>query len=144
MEVRDVDVKTNSTGQRFKETETGFKVALEIESGEQDPLYFSFDTSYSTAFDTYFGQLRVGYNRNGTKFGPEGEIWSEDGDVTSRLGAFVSFPITLLPSTFTEVSLAGGYQWVEDDDAAAGASNALSGIRGGEGAYFNSMIKLVF
>jgi hypothetical protein len=144
MEVRDVDVKTNSTGQRFKETETGFKVALEIESGEQDPLYFSFDTSYSTAFDTYFGQLRVGYNRNGTKFGPEGEIWSEDGDVTSRLGAFVSFPITLLPSTFTEVSLSGGYQWVEDDDAAAGASNALSGIRGGEGAYFNSMIKLVF
>ena len=145
MEVRDVDVKSRTTGDRFEETETGFKVALEVESGEEDPLYFSFDTSYSTAFDTYFGQLRVGYNRNGTKFGPEGEIWSEDGDVTSRLGAFVSFPVKLLPSTFTEVSLSGGYQWVEDENTGAGfTENALSGIRGGEGAYFNSMIKLVF
>lgn len=145
MEVRDVDVRSRTTADRFEETETGFKVALEVESGEQDPLYFSFDTSYSTAFDTYFGQLRVGYNRNGTKFGPEGEVWSEDGDVTSRLGAFVSFPLTLLPSTFTEVSLSGGYQWVEDENTGAGfTDNALSGIRGGEGAYFNSMIKLVF
>lgn len=143
MEVRDVNLFEDGTGTRFKDTETGFKVALEVESGDEDPLYFSFDTSYSTAFDTYYGQLRVGYNRSGTKFGPEGEVWSEEGDVTSRLGGFVAFPFNLTSSLPAEVSLSGGYQWVDDDETVTGVDE-LSGIRGGEGAYFNSMIKLVF
>jgi opacity protein-like surface antigen len=141
MEVRDVKASTADT--LTKETETGFKVALEVESGDKDPFYFAFDGSYSTAFDTFYGQLRLGYNRNGIKFGPEGEIWKETGDLTSRLGGFLAFPVNLAPRLQTELSLSSGYQWVKDDNAANG-TNPLSGIRGGEGAYFNSTFKVIF
>lgn len=134
MEVRDIDRQVLDIG-----TETGFKVALEIETIDEAPYYFSFDTSYSTAFDTYFGLLRVGLNRNGWKFGPEGEIWSEEGSTTTRLGAFVSLPLTILPNVPTELSLSGGHQWVDEDK-----NSDFLATHGGEGAYFNSMISIIF
>jgi opacity protein-like surface antigen len=143
MEVRDVKTSTLGLVTPYKETETGFKVALEVESGDNDPLYFAFDGSYSTAFDTFYGQLRVGYNRNGTKFGPEGEIWREKGDVTSRLGAFLAFPVNLAPKLPAELTLSSGYQWVNDDKTVTGG-DPLSGIHGGEGAYLNSTFKVTF
>jgi opacity protein-like surface antigen len=141
MEVRDVDLSPDDTDNPVRGTETGFKVALEVEAGDESPFYYAFDTSYSTAFDTYYGNLRLGWNRNGTKFGPEGEIWSEEGDVTSRLGAFVVLPFNLRPTLPAEVSLSGGYQWVEDSD---NGSDDFGGNRGGEGAYFNSYLKVLF
>lgn len=140
MEVRDVDLSPDDPINEVRGTETGFKVALELESGDEDPYYFSFDTSYSTAFDTYYGNLRVGLNRGGTKFGPEGEIWDEDGDTTSRLGAFVILPFNVTPTLPSEVSLAGGYQWVDEDKA----DGRTSGSHGGEGGYFNAMWKVLF
>lgn len=139
MEVRDVDLSPDDPDNPVRGTETGFKVALEVETGDENPFYFAFDTSYSTAFDTYYGNLRLGWNRNGTKFGPEGEIWSEEGDVTSRLGAFVVLPFNLRPTLPVEVSLSGGYQWVDEDD-----TDGFGGNRGGEGAYFNSYLKVMF
>jgi opacity protein-like surface antigen len=139
MEIRDIDLSPEAL--TYDETETGFKVALEIETIDSAPYYFSFDTSYSTAFDTYFGLLRVGWNRNEWKFGPEGEVWSEDGDTTWRLGAFVKLPVKLLPNLPTELTVSGGHQWVDDDDNDGGY---LAGAHGGEGAYFNSMLKIIF
>ncbi|MBN8911512.1 MAG: cellulose biosynthesis protein BcsS [Rhizobiales bacterium] len=141
MEVRDVDLSPDDPANPVRGTETGFKVALEIESGDESPFYYAFDTSYSTAFDTYYGNLRLGWNRSGTKFGPEGEIWSEEGDVTSRLGAFVVLPFNLRPTLPAEVSLSGGYQWVDNDDS---NGDGFGGHRGGEGAYFNSYLKVLF
>lgn len=141
LEVRDVDLSPDDTDNPVRGTETGFKVALEIESGDESPFYYAFDSSYSTAFDTFYGNLRLGWNRNGTKFGPEGEIWSEEGDVTSRLGGFVVLPFNLRPTLPAEVSLSGGYQWVEDDGSSA---DGFGGHRGGEGAYFNSYLKVLF
>lgn len=138
MEVRDVDLSPDDLNNSVRGTETGFKVALEVETGDENPFYFAFDTSYSTAFDTYYGNVRLGWNRNGTKFGPEGEIWSEEGDVTSRLGAFVMLPFNLRPTLPAEVSFSGGYQWVDDD------ADGVGGHRGGEGAYFNSYLKVMF
>lgn len=139
MEIRDIDLSPEAL--TYDETETGFKVALEIETIDSAPYYFSFDTSYSTAFDTYFGLLRVGWNRNEWKFGPEGEVWSEDGDTTWRLGAFVKLPVKILPNLPTELTVSGGHQWVDDDNNNSGY---LAGAHGGEGAYFNSMLKIIF
>lgn len=140
MEVRDVDLSPDDPSNKIRGTETGFKVALELETSDASPLYFSLDTSYSTAFDTYFALLRLGYNKQGTKFGPEGEIWDEDGDTTTRLGAFVVFPFNLTPTLPAEISLSGGHQWVDDDDN----GGVVSGSHGGEGGYFNSTVKLLF
>lgn len=139
MEVRDIDLSPEAL--TFDETETGFKVAFELETIDSAPYYFGLDTSYSTAFDTYFALLRVGFNRDGWKFGPEGEIWSEDGDTTTRLGAFVKLPVNILPNLPTELTLSGGHQWVDDD---GGPDDYLNGAHGGEGAYFNSMIKIIY
>jgi opacity protein-like surface antigen len=139
MEIRDIDLSPDDPTNDIRGTETGFKVAFELETGDDKPYYVGLDTSYSTAFDTFYGQLRVGANRNGVKFGPEGEIWSEEGDATTRLGAFVMFPFQLSPRLPLDVSIAGGYQWVEDDN------NGFSGgARGGEGAYVNSYVKFSF
>ncbi|MGE3066549.1 MAG: cellulose biosynthesis protein BcsS [Hyphomicrobiaceae bacterium] len=142
MEVRDINVYAPATSTRYKDTETGLKLALEVESGDRDPLYFALDSSYSTAFDTFYSQLRLGYNRNGLKIGPEGEIWSEEGDVTSRLGAFVITPFNLTPTLPVELSLSGGYQWVDSKNTIS--SNGLAGIHGGEGAYVNTTLKVTF
>lgn len=139
MEVRDIDLSPDDESNDIRGTETGFKVAFELETGDESPYYFGLDTSYSTAFDTFYGQLRVGLNRNGVKFGPEGEIWSEEGDATTRLGAFVMFPFALSPRLPLDLSISGGYQWAEDDN------NGFSGgSHGGEGAYVNSSVKFSF
>jgi opacity protein-like surface antigen len=139
MEVRDVDLSPDDTSNEVRGTEAGFKVAFELETGDDRPYYFGLDTSYSTAFDTFYGNVRVGLNKNGVKFGPEGEIWSEEGDASTRLGAFVMFPFQLSPRLPLDVSIAGGYQWVDDDD------NGFSGgSHGGEGAYVNSYVKFSF
>lgn len=139
MEVRDIDLSPDDPSNDIRGTETGFKVAFELETGDENPYYFGLDTSYSTAFDTFYGQVRVGLNRNGVKFGPEGEIWSEEGDATTRLGAFVMFPFQLSPRLPLDVSIAGGYQWVEDDN-----NGFAGGSHGGEGAYVNSYVKFSF
>ncbi|WP_072394564.1 cellulose biosynthesis protein BcsS [Hyphomicrobium sp. CS1GBMeth3] len=139
MEVRDIDLSPEA--QTVDETETGFKVAFELETVDSAPYYLGFDTSYSTAFDTYFALLRVGFNRDGWKYGPESEVWSEDGDTTWRLGAFLKLPVNILPNLPTELTLSGGHQWVDDD---GDSDSFLAGAHGGEGAYFNSMIKIVY
>jgi len=141
MEVRDIDQKPEDVLNKVRGTETGFKVALELETEGDGPFYFSFDSSYSTAFDSFYGQLRVGANRNGIKFGPEGHIYSDEGDVTSRVGAFVSVPFKLAAMP-AEIEFSGGYQFVEDDNN--GGGTAESGVRGGEGGYFGSMLKLQY
>ena len=140
MEVRDIDLSPDDTGNKVRGTETGFKLAFELETGDEQPYYFALDTSYSTAFDTFYGNARVGWNLNGTKFGPEGEIWNEEGDSTYRLGAFAVLPFNLRPTLPAEVSVSGGYQWVEDNDRGI----TFGGVRGGEGAYFNSNLKINF
>ena len=140
MEVRDIDQKPEDIDNKVRGTETGFKVALELETEGDGPFYFSLDSSYSTAFDSFYGQLRVGANRNGIKFGPEGHIYSDEGDVTSRVGAFVSMPFKFatLPA---ELEFSGGYQFVEDN---GGAGTEEGSVRGGEGGYFGSMLKLTY
>jgi hypothetical protein len=108
-------------------------------------LYVALDGSYSTAFNSYYAFARTGYNKPG-KFivGPEGELYSDEGELTWRFGGFVTIPFTLrnMPS---EVSFSAGHQWVEDsDDTTGGDDEGTGSVRGGEGAYFNSYFKIMF
>lgn len=138
LEIRDVDLSPDDPWNEVRGTKTGLKLALEIEN-EGGPLYYSFDASYSTAFDSFFALARIGHNRAGYVFGPEAYYFSDEGDWAVRAGGFAKIPFTLrgMPS---ELTIHGGYQWVDDESAALNR-----GVRaGGEGAYGGTMVKFIF
>lgn len=143
MEVRDIDNDPADPTSDLEGTQTGFKVAAEIETGYESPWYFDTEGSYSTAFNSYYGLLRTGYNMKRAIFGPEGEIYSDEGEVTWRLGGFVTVPFNLTPTMPSEVSFSAGHQFVEDNDDET-ADGSATGVRGGEGAYFNTYLKIMF
>ncbi|HEX2842313.1 cellulose biosynthesis protein BcsS [Hyphomicrobium sp.] len=142
MEIRDVDISPNDPTNDVRGTETGFKVAVEIETEGEGPLYYSFDGSYSTAFDSFFALGRVGYNAQRYVIGPEGAFYSDEGDWSARVGAFTKIPFTLrsMPS---ELTVHGGYQFIDEDDN--GTNGGIGSTRaGGEGAYGGAMVKFLF
>jgi opacity protein-like surface antigen len=144
MEVRDVDIDPDDPTNKVSGTQTGFKVAGELETGDNSPLYVALDGSYSTAFNSYYASLRTGYNKAGRYIvGPEGELYSDEGELTWRLGGFVTIPFTLR-NTQSEVSFSAGHQWVEDSDEVGTSNTDTGSTRGGEGAYFNSYLKFLF
>ncbi len=122
MEVRDVNIEPDDATNKVRGTETGFKVALEVETDDETPWYVAADGSYSTAFNSWYGMLRTGYNMQNAIyshraiFGPEAEIYGDEGEVTWRLGGFVTVPFNLTPSMPSEISFAVGHQFVEDAD----------------------------
>jgi hypothetical protein len=143
MEVRDIDNTPSDPTSKLEGTQTGFKVATEIETEDEDsPFYGSVDASYSTAFNSWYAQLRAGPNMKRIKFGPEGALFSDEGELTTRVGAFAIIPFNLRPTMPAEISFDAGYQFVEDNgDSGNGNTDA---VRGGEGGYFGSMFKVLF
>jgi hypothetical protein len=111
--------------------ETGFKVALDLEShrhnGQQH--YFAMEGAYSTAFDTYFLLVRVGMSRNDNIIGIEGWLLGDETGNAQRLGAFFSRNLNLRNDLLAELTVSGGYQWVDEDGRDCGS------FFGSEGAY---------
>lgn len=99
------------------------------------------DGSYSTAFDSVYGQVRVGYNAGYVIIGPEGWVFSDDGDTAWRVGAFAKMPFMIGATRAAEVSIYGGYQFVEDDKNNGGGGFST---HGGEGAYGGAALKIAF
>ena len=143
MEVRDIDNDPADPTSNLEGTQTGFKVATEIETEDDNsPFYGSLDASYSTAFNSWYAQLRAGPNMKRIKFGPEGALFSDEGELTTRVGAFAIIPFNLRSTLPAEISFDAGYQFVEDSDNNNGDGG--DSVRGGEGGYFGSMFKVIF
>jgi hypothetical protein len=123
------DLDPNDPLNPVRGSDTGFKLAMELESNRSLPFYYALEGSYSTAFDTYYLLGRLGANRNGLIFGPEAwALGDETGDAT-RLGAFLSFNTNLIRDHYSEVTVSAGYQWVDNDLVNCGT------FFGSEGAY---------
>lgn len=137
-EIRDIDASPFGWFDPMHGTKSGFKVAFDLETKDEEKLYVGLDGSYSTAFDSFSGQARVGYNAGAVIIGPEGWVFSEEGDTTWRLGGFAKVPFMVGPTRAAEFSVYAGYQFVEDDNANGFTS------RGGEGAYGGAALKLAF
>ncbi len=110
-------------------SETGFKVALDIETNDRNtsPLYFAFNGAYSTAFDTYYALARVGRTFGRFTIGPE--AWAL-GDVTGdaqRLGAFVSMEIPLGYNMTGTLTLSAGHQFGDEAVTSKGFDDGLYG-----------------
>ena len=109
-------------------SETGFKVAVDIESNDRSnsPLYVALNGSYSTAFDTYYVLGRVGHNFGRFTVGPE--AWAL-GDVTGdaqRLGAFVSLEIPMGFTTGT-LTFSAGHQFGDEVVTSKGFDDGMYG-----------------
>jgi hypothetical protein len=121
-------------------TEAGFKVALDLEShrhnGQQH--YYALEGAYSTAFDTYFLLGRLGMNRNQHVFGVEGWLLGDETGNAQRLGAFLSRDLQLRNDLLAELTVSGGYQWVDNDGRDCGS------FFGSEGAYATLNISFFF
>ena len=140
-EIRDIDASPLRRYDTLHGTKSGFKVAFDVESKDDEKLYFALDGSYSTAFDSVYGQVRVGYNAGSVIIGPEGWVFSDDGDTAWRVGAFAKMPFMIGATRAAEVSIYGGYQFVEDDKNNGGGGFST---HGGEGAYGGAALKIAF
>jgi cellulose biosynthesis protein BcsS len=84
-------------------SETGLKVAGEVSSLIGNPWYFNLMGSYSTAFDTYWSRLRVGYSFGNAIVGPEVWAFGNEAFDAQRFGVFTQVDGNLLgmPGRFT-------------------------------------------
>ncbi len=136
----DYDLTPDDLTNPVRGDEVGFKVAVDIDtnSSAAAPLYFALRGSYSTAFDAYYGILRVGHDFGKVTIGPE--VWAigdESGDA-QRVGGFLAIDLNLGGGTVGQLSFSAGYQFVDDDNAACGCSF------GEEGGYATVKIWTAF
>jgi Cellulose biosynthesis protein BcsS len=121
-------------------TEWGFKVAGDIASSDDRPLYLSLAGSYSTAFDSYWTRARIGHNRNRIIYGIEGQAFGNEDFNAQRLGGFLTFQVPLRPSTPLEVTLSAGHQFVND----SGSSGDSISTGGAAGTYGTIVFSTTF
>jgi opacity protein-like surface antigen len=139
-EVRDVQLSPDDLNNDVRGTDSGLKVAFELETDDEsnDPFYGSFETSYSMAFNSYWAQGRLGYNfqklfnAESVIFGPEASVLDDDGDVATRVGAFTTLRYHLTPQIPVRLTFDVGNQFVND----SGESRS-----GGEGIYGGTMVR---
>jgi len=140
VDYQDHDLSPDDPGNPLRGSETGFKVALDIETQRyaNAPVYAALDGAYSTAFDTYYVLGRLGMNFGKVAIGPEGMLLGDASGDAQRLGAFVLFDISFSPESVGTLSLSGGYQFVDNADDPIGRNY------GEEGAYGTLKFTMAF
>lgn len=129
VDYQDHKITPDDLDNELRGSETGFKIAADIETNDQNtrPFYFALHGSYSTAFDSYYALARVGRTFGRFVIGPE--VWAL-GDVSGdaqRLGLFVSFDVPLGRGLAGTLTLSGGHQFGDDTDARKGFDDGLYG-----------------
>lgn len=129
VDYQDHDLSPADPANKVSGDELGFKIAGDIRHAS-DRHYLTLEGTYSTAFDSYWTRARVGLTVDRFTFGPEGLALGNDGFDAQRLGGFMIVRHQLTPSLPVELTLSGGYQFLDDTSSSGGSSFA-----GGEGAY---------
>lgn len=119
----------------------GFMAATDIETNYEVPYYVQSSIAYSTAFDYFTSDLRVGYNMKWLVVGVEGAYYTIESSDTERLGGFALFRFYPAPQVPAELTFDAGYQFVEGDEGSGGAQASTSG---GEGAYGGAALSVAF
>ena len=103
--------------------EWGLKVAADVATSDDRPLYFSLAGSYSTAFDSYWTRARLGHNLNRVVYGIEGQAFGNEDFNAQRLGGFLTFQVPLRPNLPLEVTLAAGHQFVNESSSSSDSTS---------------------
>lgn len=139
VDYQDHDLTPDDPANPVRGSEVGLKVAGDIATPRHGaPIYFGLSGQYSTAFDTYWARARAGLNRDRYTVGPEGIVMGSDSFDAQRVGGFLTFDLNLSPRMPIEVTLSGGYQFIDADNGGGFGSG------GGEGAYGGIVFVTVF
>ena len=134
-EHQDHDLSPNDPLNPVRGSETGFKVAFDITKAPSaySPLYAELAASYSTAFDTYQVDGRIGYAFDRIIAGPEAWLLGDEASDAQRIGGFLktTLPPLLFSDVSTAVTLSAGYQFVDDDHGRStfGSEGAYGSVR---------------
>src|SRR5690606_2881719 len=134
-EHQDHDLSPNDPLNPVRGSETGFKVAFDITKAPSaySPLDAELAASYSTAFDTYQVDGRIGYAFDRIIAGPEAWLLGDEASDAQRIGGFLktTLPPLLFSDVSTAVTLSAGYQFVDDDNGRStfGSDGAYGSVR---------------
>lgn len=141
------ELDPNDRSNPIRGSEVGFKVAGEIESDDElRKFYYHLEGDYTTAYETYWSRVRLGYGQGRMKFGPEGTFFGDETFNSQRVGGFLRFPVRLSQRFNPVIIFAGGYEFVDSDDTgsvgfgAAGASSDGSD----NGGYGTASLEFAF
>lgn len=123
--------------------EAGFKVAAAIETDRNAAVLGTLLADYSTAFDTYWTKGRIGYNVKDFVIGPEGGFSGNEYYRASKMGGFISIPVTSFVGRTAALDLSGGYQWVTSFDN-GGTGVATGSTVGATGGYVSVGLSILF
>jgi hypothetical protein len=114
---------------KLRGTATGAKVeAHYFFADDKQPFDVRLVGEYSTAFETYYAELRVGARICDKLFvGPDAAVDGDTGYNAQRLGGYVKYSFELAKGVPAELSAGAGHQFVSGDTS--------SGFGGGAGTY---------
>src|SRR5206468_1065205 len=64
VDYQNVTLSPDDPTAKVRGSETGFKIAANVNTDREVPYYFSLHGNYSTAFDAYWARVRAGLTRN--------------------------------------------------------------------------------
>lgn len=138
VDFQDHDLSPDDPFNKLRGSETGFKVAFDLESNGNSgsPLYMALRASYSTAFDTYYSIGRIGYDFGRVTIGPEVWLLGDASGDAQRVGGFIMFDDLFGAMPAGNISFSGGYQFTDEGANGKGF--------GEEGAYATVKFRMAF
>lgn len=125
-DLQDSELDPDDPTNPVRGTAAGFKVAGNYDFGDDKrPFEASLVGEYSTAFETYYAELRVGARVIDKLFiGPAAEMDGQTGYESWRLGGYGRYEFELSGGATLDVGLAAGHQFVGGDGSAGPAGGA--------------------
>lgn len=134
---QNIELEPDDPGATTKGSETGVIVSGDLyvlmpfaPGGDSERgIKLDLGGSFSTAFETYWSRLRVGYDTGKVSIGPEAVAMGGEDYEAQRIGGYVTYSFDFLPGMASEISFSVGHQFVPDQ----GGGSVNRG--GGEGLY---------
>jgi hypothetical protein len=149
-DVEDNQLDPNDPSNLVRGSQAGFKIAGEIEAQEQRAFYYHLEAEYTTAYQTYWSRVRIGYNFGTLVAGPECVFFGDQTYDAQRIGGFLKLPIRLSKQLRPHIVVAGGYGFLSQKDPGIDKTGSVDntefgGVGGdGSGSYGTASLQFDF
>lgn len=137
LDYQDSELDPDDPTNQVRGTKAGAKAEAHFYfQDDNKPFEASLVGQYSTAFATYYTELRLGARICDKVFaGPVAEADGTLGYDGQRLGGYAKYTFELTKGAPQSVTLVAGHQFVRGSGDAGGNADEAAGIRGGPGTY---------